>query len=111
MTVRVAVVDDDAGFRRVAVLVLTARGYEVIGEASDAAAGYELIAAARPDAALIDYHLPDESGAELCARVRGLPHPPRVLLTSSDTAAPGPASDIAFVAKERLASVDLHAYL
>ncbi len=112
MSVRVAVVDDDAGFRRVAVLLLTARGYEVVGQAGDIRSGYEVIADARPDAALIDWRLPDGTGAELLAKLAELPSPPRVLITSSETeAGSDPRVAGAFVPKERLAEVDLGVYL
>jgi len=112
MPVRVAVVDDDAGFRRVAVLLLTMRGYDVVGEASDADTGFRLIAATSPDAALIDYHLSDGDGAELCRRLAALPAAPRVLLTSSDAGlADVPGLGAPFLPKERLATADLAAYL
>ncbi|MFZ4896390.1 response regulator [Plantibacter sp. Mn2098] len=112
MPVRIAVVDDDAGFRRVAGLVLAARGYEVVGEAADIASGYTLIATTHPDTALIDYHLPDGNGSELCALVRTLAYVPRMLIVSSDASVvTATGDDTPIIAKERLASIDVNAYL
>lgn len=51
--------------------VLTAaQGIEVAGEATTAAEGTEAILRAAPDVALIDAKLGDESGIEVCIRVR-----------------------------------------
>lgn len=113
MVVRVAVIDDNAGFRRVVALLLRARGYELVGEAGDVAGGRELIGRERPDAALIDRNLPDGSGAELARELASDGgRPLRVLLMSSDDSAGGdPAVAAIFVPKERLASIPLAEYL
>jgi DNA-binding NarL/FixJ family response regulator len=112
MTTRVAVIDDDIGFRRIAVLLLRRRGYDVVGEADDIRSALTLIDATNPDAVLLDYHLPDGNGAEFAMQLAQLPRPPRVLLTSSDTEASAtPPSGTYFVAKEELASVELQRWL
>jgi DNA-binding NarL/FixJ family response regulator len=106
------IVDDDAGFRRVAAMLLRLRGYDVVAEASDAEMAFDLISALAPDAALIDFHLGNSDGMQLCRRLDALARPPRVLLTSSDlSTAAALDADVAFVPKERLATADLGAYL
>ncbi|WP_169736572.1 response regulator [Pseudonocardia spinosispora] len=110
MPPRVAVIDDDEGFRRVAVLLLTTRGYQVVGEAADERSGARLVERTRPDAVLVDRHLPDEDGASLCRRLAPLPRPPRVLMTSSDSE-PGSDALYPLVPKECLADIDLGVYL
>jgi two-component system nitrate/nitrite response regulator NarL len=80
----VLVVDDDAGFRRVATRILHARGLEVVGEAGTCAAARELASALRPDAILLDVRLPDGNGIRLGPELAALPWHPRVVLVSSE---------------------------
>ncbi len=81
---RVLVVDDAPDFRRVICELLQHRGYQIAGEAETAAQAIERTERLRPDAVLLDVHLPDGNGFELAARLtRG--HPSlAVLLTSLD---------------------------
>ncbi len=89
-TVRVALVDDHpvvrAGMR---ALVDGQEDLAVVGEASDAHSAEQLVAAVRPDVVLMDLNLgTGPGGAEVTARLRALPDPPRVLvLTTYDTEA------------------------
>jgi DNA-binding NarL/FixJ family response regulator len=89
-TVRVALVDDHpvvrAGMR---ALVDGQEDLAVVGEASDAYSAEQLVAAVRPDVVLMDLNLgTGPGGAEVTARLRALPEPPRVLvLTTYDTEA------------------------
>jgi DNA-binding NarL/FixJ family response regulator len=89
-TVRVALVDDHpvvrAGMR---ALVDGEEDLAVVGEASDAYSAEQLVAAVRPDVVLMDLNLgTGPGGAEVTARLRALPEPPRVLvLTTYDTEA------------------------
>jgi len=67
----VLVVDDHAGFRSRARLLLEAEGYEVVGEAAD---GQTAVAEARrlhPDLVLLDVQLPDVDGFDVAARITG----------------------------------------
>jgi len=67
----VLVVDDHAGFRSRARLLLEAEGYEVVGEAAD---GQTAVAEARrlhPDVVLLDVQLPDVDGFDVAARITG----------------------------------------
>ena len=59
---RVLIVDDNAEFRRLARQLLEHGGYEVVGEAGDAAGALRAHAALRPDIVLLDIQLPDQDG-------------------------------------------------
>ena len=57
----------------------------VVGGCGSAAEAVRLIAALRPEVAVLDVNLPDGDGIAVCRQTRRLPHPPAVLmLTSSD---------------------------
>src|SRR4051795_2215246 len=58
-------------------------GLRVAATAATAREGFEAIADARPDVALVDLHLPDDDGLSLCLRTRALPAPPRVVIYSA----------------------------
>jgi len=77
----VIVVDDHAAFRRQAVRLLEAAGFEVVGEAADGAGALALADQVHPDAAMLDVGLPDRSGFDVA---RALPTDLDVLLVSSD---------------------------
>jgi DNA-binding NarL/FixJ family response regulator len=113
---RVLIVDDDLSFQTGAARLLADRGYDVVGSAAtlaDARTAYRRI---KPDALLVDVHLPDGSGMTLAEELRCAPSAPRILLTSSDSdAAPRRLIEqrgaAGFVAKEDLAASDLAPYL
>lgn len=63
--------------------MLESEGFEVVGEAADAAAGLDAARILEPELALVDVHLPDFDGFELAARLAVLDTPPSVVLTSS----------------------------
>lgn len=67
--ITVALVEDHVALRQGIELVLSRRGHVIAGAADDASGGYELIRAKRPDVALVDVGLPDESGATLAHRL------------------------------------------
>jgi DNA-binding NarL/FixJ family response regulator len=79
----IVIVDDHSGFRACARRLLESEGYEVIGEASDAASGLAAARALEPEMMLIDVCLPDLDGFELAERLKALDNPPAVILTSS----------------------------
>jgi len=107
MPVSVLIVDDDEGFRRLAVRLLIAAGFTVAGEAGTAAEAGEAAKALRFDAALVDIGLPDGDGSAVATELAALSWHPRVVLTSSD---PDAVNDgdversgaVAFVPKEQL---------
>jgi DNA-binding NarL/FixJ family response regulator len=116
MATGVLIVDDDPRFRVAARELLTARGYEIFGEAGSAREAREEMARGTPDAVLLDVNLPDADGIELAAELRGSHPGVRVLLTSSDSAAAPRrlvqrAGATGFVSKTELAVVDLSAYV
>jgi two-component system nitrate/nitrite response regulator NarL len=79
----VLIVDDHAGFRRLARRVLERGGFRVVGEASG---GYEAVPAVtslRPQVVLLDVVLPDTDGFTVAERLARGPSPPRVILISS----------------------------
>jgi DNA-binding NarL/FixJ family response regulator len=80
----VLVVDDHAGFRTRARMLLEADGYEVVGEASD---GDSAVAESRrlaPDIVLLDVQLPDFDGFEVAERITGESSAVVVLTSSRD---------------------------
>ena len=66
---RVLVVDDHPSFRRCAHKLLTAEGFEVVGEAEDGATAVSLAAELEPDLVLLDIQLPDVDGFEVASRL------------------------------------------
>lgn len=114
---RILIVDDHPSFRATVRTLLTADGFEVVGEAADGASALEAIAELRPDLVLLDVQLPDMDGfavIEAIPRLNG--HAPKVVLTSSHD-----ASDFgsivprcgaaAFVPKAELSGAALRAVL
>jgi DNA-binding NarL/FixJ family response regulator len=77
------IVDDHAGFRQAVRALLELDGYEVVGEAADAASGLRECRRLRPEIVLLDVGLPDASGLDLAARLTADPEPPAVVLVSS----------------------------
>ena len=66
---RILVVEDDADVRRVIVECLGLIGYSV-EEAANGVQGLEAIRAAKPDLLVVDYAMPDITGAEVISRAR-----------------------------------------
>lgn len=77
------IVDDHAPFRALARMRLGRDGYDVVGEARDAASALAAAEALRPDVVLLDVQLPDRDGISVAAELAAGAHPPRVVLTSS----------------------------
>ncbi len=78
---RLCVVEDSSEIRaRLRALVAGLPGVELCGEAGSVAEAAELVGSLRPDAMILDLRLPDGSGAEALLALRGLPHPPRVIV-------------------------------
>jgi DNA-binding NarL/FixJ family response regulator len=83
MPTRVLIVDDHASFRRLAARMLRESGFDVIGEAADAASALDAARALEPDVVLLDVVLPDRSGLSVAAELARGTTRPRVVLTSS----------------------------
>ena len=65
----VLIVDDHEAFRSRARRALELEGYEVVGEAGNAAAGIAEAARLRPALVLLDVGLPDASGFAVAAEI------------------------------------------
>jgi DNA-binding NarL/FixJ family response regulator len=88
------IVDDHAGFRSLARRLLTAGGFEVVGEAADGNAAIAAARRLRPDVVLLDVQLPGIDGFEVAARLRdGDAAPAVVLISTRDRTDYGPRVD------------------
>lgn len=69
--VRVCIVDDHEVVREGLAAALERDGeFTVVGHAGSGTEALATIVALRPDVAVVDFRLPDMTGAELCARIR-----------------------------------------
>lgn len=91
MTIRVALVDDQALFRAgIRMLVSSQPDLEFVGEAGDGVEGVALAASARPDVVLMDIRMPVMDGIEStrliveAAAARGGRQPRVIVLTTFD---------------------------
>ena len=64
------IVDDQADFRGLARRVLSADGFDVVGEAEDGPAAVAAVSSLRPDVVLLDVQLPGFDGFEVTRRLR-----------------------------------------
>ena len=80
---RIAVIEDNAAMRNLLQKILAAEGYECLA-AGDAATGRKLCLQEKPDLILMDVHLPDDNGIEVCRKFKADPalhHIPILILT------------------------------
>ncbi len=77
------IVDDHASFRQLAVRLLTRAGFQVVGEAVDAASALSQTDLLHPDAVLLDVMLPDRSGLDVACELIRAGATARIVLTSS----------------------------
>ena len=109
MPLTVIIVDDDAGFRRVARELLEASGITVVAEAADGAQARAACRRHGPQGVLLDVNLPDTTGHVLAGELRDEQPGLRILLTSTEPSAGG-VDDVPFLPKVELALNDLTAY-
>ena len=83
MTPTVLIVDDHPSFRATARTLLTAEGFEVVGEAEDGQTAIDAVRRLHPDVVLLDVRLPDTDGFSVAAELTGGPDGPAVVVTSS----------------------------
>ena len=83
MSARVLIVDDHAPFRALARRVLTADGFDIVGEAADGASALDAARALRPDVVLLDVQLPDVDGFRVAQELSDEPPSPAVVLVST----------------------------
>lgn len=110
------VVDDHAEFRRAASALLSTEGFDVVGEAGDAAAALAAVAETQPDVVLLDIQLPDVDGLTLAKQlICGSRKPAVILVSSRDASAYGrrvrDSGARGFVAKSELSGAAVRALL
>jgi DNA-binding NarL/FixJ family response regulator len=79
----VLIVDDHPGFRACARELLEGEGFEVVGEAFDAASGIETARLLHPDVVLLDIQLPDGDGVQASKVIGDQNGGTRIVLVSS----------------------------
>lgn len=80
---RILVVDDDSLIRTNMVEILTRSGYEVVGEADNAAAAVQRARELRPDLVIMDIRMPgDEDGINAAATLTGEGIGPTLLVSA-----------------------------
>lgn len=80
------VIDDHPSFRRTAIEMLRAVGYEVVGEAATGREGVAAVEASDPDVVLLDVQLPDIDGFEVLRLLDDGTRSPKVVLVSTRSA-------------------------
>jgi len=113
---RVLVVDDHPSFRNCARALLTAEGFDVVGEAADGAAALALAVELEPELVLLDVQLPDIDGFEVASRLLAADRTLKIVLVSSrERSAYGSLIEtsgaLGFVAKADLSRVALEELL
>ena len=66
----VLIVDDHAGFRTAARVLLEASGFEVVGDAADGSSAMDAVRELHPDVLLLDIQLPDMNGFDVAEALR-----------------------------------------
>jgi DNA-binding NarL/FixJ family response regulator len=85
MTARVLIVDDHPLTREALASLLSANGFEVVGQASGGAEAIELAAELRPGLVVLDLTMPEMNGLEALPRLReAAPDAEIVVLTASE---------------------------
>jgi DNA-binding NarL/FixJ family response regulator len=112
----ILIVDDSPGFRVQARALLTAEGFDVVGEAIDGRSGLEAARTLRPNLVLLDIGLPDVEGFEVARALAVDGPPPFVVLTSSrEAGAYGPRLSanrvLGFIPKDELSGPAIRALI
>jgi DNA-binding NarL/FixJ family response regulator len=86
MATTVVIVDDHAGFRRMAQRMLEDAGFDVVGEAVDGEGALAAVDILRPELVLLDIQLPDVDGIAVARRLAEAGTDAVIILTSSRSA-------------------------
>ena len=81
--IRVTIVDDHAMFRLALTHVLKDRGFDVIGQASDAQTCFESIERQKPDVVLLDIRMPGMDGVTVTRNLTAQETAPKVMIVSA----------------------------
>ena len=79
----VVIIDDQVMVRDGLRLLLELAGFDVLGDASDGAAGVDLVLSVRPDVALMDIRMPHTDGIEATRQIVAAGLPTRVLVLTT----------------------------
>lgn len=113
---RLLIVDDHAAFRSACAALMTAGGWDVVGQAGDAAEALEAVARLQPQVVLLDVQLPGRDGFSVAQALAATDLPPDVVLVSARSPedygfALGRAPVCGFICKADLSSDRLRALL
>lgn len=81
---RILIIEDEDSLLKLESILLTSKGYEVVG-AKDGKSGLDELARCKPDLVILDIMLPGIDGFEVCKLIRGNPETqtiPVVMLTA-----------------------------
>lgn len=87
---KILVIEDEPDFRSILQHILSQEGYDVV-TASNGEKGLQLFAGEAPDLVLLDGHLPDMDGFDVCRRIRSngpRPRTPVIMCTVRSEVAP-----------------------
>lgn len=74
---KILVVEDEESLLRLESILLTSKGYDVVG-ARNGRQALEVILTDRPDLVLLDIMLPEIDGFEVCSRIKSNPETERI---------------------------------
>ncbi len=84
---KILIVEDEESLLRLESILLTSKGYDVIG-ASNGQQALDAVLADRPDLVLLDIMLPEIDGFEVCNRIKSNPETegiPVIMVTAKKT--------------------------
>lgn len=84
---KILIVEDEESLLRLESILLTSKGYEVIG-ASNGQQALDAVSAHSPDLVLLDIMLPEIDGFEVCNRIKSNPETkqiPVIIVTAKKT--------------------------
>ena len=114
---RVLIVDDHAGFRAVARVLLSNAGFDIVGESATGHDALDQVATLLPDVVLLDIALPDATGLEICQTIRAMIPAVTVVLCSVNPLGEYKTSVVAdrgaagFIPKDEFSAAKFRAFL